>query len=68
MILNWRRLEYGGGRLVARLGNMKQIDATREALRKLRSWQQTGQIQDERLKRLQTVLENRMTRYYAKSA
>jgi len=47
---------------------MKQIDATREALRKLRTWKQTGQINGERFKRLQTVLENRMARCYAKSA
>lgn len=68
MILNWRKLENGGGRLIALLGNMKQTEATREALRKLRSWQQTGQLQEERFKRLQTVLENRIARCYAKSA
>ncbi|MBT4136818.1 MAG: hypothetical protein HOE48_02835 [Candidatus Latescibacteria bacterium] len=47
---------------------MKQIDATREALRKLRDWKQTGQINNERFKRLQTVLESRMARCYTKSA
>lgn len=61
-------MKLGGGRLIAFLDKMKQIDATREALRKLRSWQHTGYITQERFKRLQTVLENRMARWYIKSA
>jgi hypothetical protein len=47
---------------------MKHIDATREALRKLRTWKQTGCLNEERFKRLENVLENRMARRYAKSA
>ncbi|MFT5366165.1 MAG: hypothetical protein ACI8V2_001112 [Candidatus Latescibacterota bacterium] len=47
---------------------MKHIDATREALRKLRAWKQTGQLKSERFKRLQTVLEKRIAHCYAKSA
>ena len=66
--MNWLKLEIGGGRSFVLVENMKQIDATREALRKLRDWKQTGQINNERFKRLQTVLESRRARCYTKSA
>lgn len=66
MGMSWLKEEIGD--FSSYLRNMKQVDATREALRKLRTWKKTGQLNEERFKRLETVLENRMARCYAKSA
>jgi hypothetical protein len=45
---------------------MKHLEATREALRKMRDWRQIEPLNGERFRRLQTVLENRIARSYAK--
>ena len=66
MDMSWRKEEIDG--FSSYLRNMKRIDATREALRKLRTWKETGQLNEERFKRLETVLENRVAHCYAKSA
>lgn len=47
---------------------MDHMDATREALRKLRTWKTNGYLNGDRFKRLQKVLETRMAHLYAKSA
>ncbi|MGA1197124.1 MAG: hypothetical protein ACO36I_11575 [Candidatus Latescibacterota bacterium] len=64
--MSWHKMEVG--EFSSNLRIMKHIDATREALRKLRTWKHTGQLSEERFKRLEMVLENRMARCYAKSA